>query len=587
SVDPANNAFDYLALTESTEVVVSYTISDGNGGNVSQTATVTISGTNDDPAISFMAGNDAGTLTEGSVLSDSGTISFADVDLSDRPTGGFTVTSVSAEKADLSELTLSGAQQAAIEGGFDLPAVSGNTNNGTVDWDYTISEGDLNFLAVGEKVTAIFTVTVDDGNGGTVNQDVTVTISGTNDDPQITTSATQSVDENSPFSLALTATDPDGPSTTSFSITGGDDLGKFSLDTSGVLSMAAQDYETPLDVGGNNTYEVEVSAFDGSVYTPQLIIVTVNDVDEISPKVNDVSAAYSTITEANVGTGTFSITVVFNEEMSTSATPTLLFSNETDVLNTITFNSGSWSITKETNDTYTATYDVDDVNANLADIIVDVENAQDKTGNDQLDYSASAEFSIDTTAPNAPTVDLLTNSADTSDTITNINPPTVRINLDMSGSAYSKPANGDTLRLYADGIAICTAIILTDTDLAYGYVDITTALLGDDDHNLTATITDQVGNIGESPVLPITIDTKDPDAPTLSLNTINENIDGTFNMVAETDAHVQYRVSSDNGTAYSVWTDWEPTPPSFSAAAVITDYIYEVHQTDVAGNLSA
>ncbi|MBM9521370.1 VCBS domain-containing protein, partial [Desulforhopalus vacuolatus] len=48
-----------------------------------------------------------------------------------------------------------------------------------------ITEGELDFLAEGETVTAVFTITVDDQNGGTDTQDVTITITGATDAPVI------------------------------------------------------------------------------------------------------------------------------------------------------------------------------------------------------------------------------------------------------------------------------------------------------------------------------------------------------------------------------------------------------------------
>ena len=42
---------------------------------------------------------------------------------------------------------------------------------------------DLDFLAAGETVTLVFTITVDDGNGGTDTQDVTILVTGSNDAP--------------------------------------------------------------------------------------------------------------------------------------------------------------------------------------------------------------------------------------------------------------------------------------------------------------------------------------------------------------------------------------------------------------------
>ena len=68
-----------------------------------------------------------------------------------------------------------------MENAFTISAAGGNTNNGTINWDYTIADSDLDFLAAGETVTLVFTITVDDGNGGTDTQDVTILVTGSND----------------------------------------------------------------------------------------------------------------------------------------------------------------------------------------------------------------------------------------------------------------------------------------------------------------------------------------------------------------------------------------------------------------------
>ena len=47
----------------------------------------------------------------------------------------------------------------------------------------------LQSLAVGQTITQVYTVTLDDHHGGTVTQDVTVTIIGTNDAPTIISAA--------------------------------------------------------------------------------------------------------------------------------------------------------------------------------------------------------------------------------------------------------------------------------------------------------------------------------------------------------------------------------------------------------------
>ena len=77
----------------------------------------------------------AGTIQEGGTLSENGSITFTDVDLTDRPTAAEATASVTS-----SGITLTTAQQTAIENAFTLPSVGSNTNNGTVNWCYTIAD---------------------------------------------------------------------------------------------------------------------------------------------------------------------------------------------------------------------------------------------------------------------------------------------------------------------------------------------------------------------------------------------------------------------------------------------------------------
>ena len=100
-----------------------------------------------------------------------GTTRFSDVDLSD----GHTVNFVAAP-GDPASL-----------GTFALGAVSESANRpGTVGWTYPVANSATQYLAAGQTVTENFTVTINDGHGGTVTQVVTVTITGTNDAPTIT-----------------------------------------------------------------------------------------------------------------------------------------------------------------------------------------------------------------------------------------------------------------------------------------------------------------------------------------------------------------------------------------------------------------
>ena len=61
-------------------------------------------------------------------------------------------------------------------GSFTLDPVDQPGDN--VGWDFSVSDADLDALDEGEVVTQTYTVEIDDGNGGTATQDVTITITG-------------------------------------------------------------------------------------------------------------------------------------------------------------------------------------------------------------------------------------------------------------------------------------------------------------------------------------------------------------------------------------------------------------------------
>ena len=180
----AETTVDFLGEGEVVTATFTVTVENRFGMSDSEDVTITITGTNDAPVIT--SADSIATIVETDVLSDSGSILFEDVDLTDRPTTSESTKSVTALLRDgESELTLTEEQQTDIEAAFNIKALDTNTNNGEIIWDYTITESKLDFLAQGEQVTAVFTVTVTDDEGATAEQDVTVTLTGTNDRPII------------------------------------------------------------------------------------------------------------------------------------------------------------------------------------------------------------------------------------------------------------------------------------------------------------------------------------------------------------------------------------------------------------------
>ncbi len=278
SLDIDPSAYSYLAEGESEVITYSYTISDGNGGTVAQTATITINGVNDAPTVS--------TAVTSTATEDDATFSIdllagaSDVDTSDI--------------LNVSNLSLDSGDDSGV-------IIDGNSLD--------IDPNAYDYLAEGESEVITYSYNISDGNeGGTVSQTATITINGVNDVPEITSSDTASIDENSTTVTTVVATDVDGDSIT-YSITGGADAALFGVnETTGELSfITAPDAEAPLDDDGDNVYQVEVTANDGNEGTAvQTLTVLVGNVDDNAPvftsSANPTMAENSTVATTVVAT---------------------------------------------------------------------------------------------------------------------------------------------------------------------------------------------------------------------------------------------------------------------------------------------
>ncbi len=163
---------------------------------------------------------------------------------------------------------------------FTLTSGNGTLiDNGNGTWSY--------IAAANDDTAAAFAYTVSDSSlsaSSTASLDITPV----NDAPVITSNggsaaASVSIAENSTAVTTVTSTDADVGATRAFSIAGGADALRFRINaTTGALSfIAAPDFESPTDVGGNNVYNVIVRASDGTLSDTQAIAITVTDVNEI------------------------------------------------------------------------------------------------------------------------------------------------------------------------------------------------------------------------------------------------------------------------------------------------------------------
>lgn len=111
------------------------------------------------------------------------------------------------------------------------------------------------------------------GGGGTP----TPTPTPANTAPTFTSPAAASVAENVALSYQAAATDAEG-NAISYSIAGGADAGKFALSGTGALTFAAApNFDLPGDADGNNVYDVQLRASDGSLSSTLNLSVTVTN----------------------------------------------------------------------------------------------------------------------------------------------------------------------------------------------------------------------------------------------------------------------------------------------------------------------
>ncbi|MXP27193.1 hypothetical protein GRI39_14290, partial [Altererythrobacter indicus] len=124
------------------------------------------------------------------------------------------------------------------------------------------------------------TVSVSDGTE-VVLQNLTVTITDSNDPPVITSSDAVDVAENQTVVSTVTATDQNDDTIT-WSIIGGVDADLFTIDevTGEVSFINPPDYEAPGDDDGDNVYNIIVAASDGLNTTQQALSVTVTPVQD-------------------------------------------------------------------------------------------------------------------------------------------------------------------------------------------------------------------------------------------------------------------------------------------------------------------
>jgi hypothetical protein len=164
-----------------------------------------------------------------------------------------------------------------ISGGADSALFTINSSTGVLTF---VSAPDYE-IPTDAGTNNVYDVTVEVSDGTlTATKAVAVTVTNVNEAPSITSSGAVNAAENQTAAQTVVGSDSDASSTLTYSITGGADSVKFTINSStGVLTfVSAPDFENPTDVGTNNVYDVIVEVSDGMLTATKAVTVTVTNI---------------------------------------------------------------------------------------------------------------------------------------------------------------------------------------------------------------------------------------------------------------------------------------------------------------------
>ena len=350
----ANSLVQYLADGETITLTYAVTVTDDSGtgtASTTQDVTVTITGTNDQPAITVV--DVVGAVVEDATtpnLTDTGSVTFAEVDETDVLTSSVALTGTATTGP-----AIPAGLATALASAVTLNQTG--TNDGSIAWDFNVANSLVQYLVDGETITLTYTITVTD-DSGTANvattQDITVTITGTNDAPVITIesgdSAAETLAENNATlttSGTLTTSDIDLTDVVNSTVTSvvadgtttglqsnNADLLAMLTSTANVLDAteqtgqltwnfnSASELFNHLAVGESMTltYTIEVQDSEGAIDT-QTVVITItgaNDAPIITVEAGD--SAAQTLTETNTTLTSSGTLTVSDVNLSDSVT---------------------------------------------------------------------------------------------------------------------------------------------------------------------------------------------------------------------------------------------------------------------------
>ncbi len=252
--------FDSLSTGESTTVTVRYVVSDNEGATSESTASITLTGTNDDP----VAHADTQTIQENETLTLDVLANDTDVDHNDS-SANFSLDSVQIVDGDGNPVSGQGTVSIVNN---QLQFVPGN---------------DFDSLVNGETATVTVRYVMSDNDGATSESTATLTVTGSNDAPLVANQSfnvNENVDTDGSFVVGtVAASDVDAGQSKAYTITAGNDDSKFAIDsTTGEITVVGG-----LDHEVADSYNLTVQVADDgspSLSDTATITIGVNDLNE-------------------------------------------------------------------------------------------------------------------------------------------------------------------------------------------------------------------------------------------------------------------------------------------------------------------
>ncbi len=128
--------------------------------------------------------------------------------------------------------------------------IGNTTETGTITWAFNSASEAFNYLAAGETLTLTYTITATDSQSATDAQQVTITITGTNDAPNISVVGSDSAAET----LSVTGS----------TLTTGGSLSVADIDRTDVVTAAVTGFAKAGNLTGLTLNDTQLEALLGS-----------------------------------------------------------------------------------------------------------------------------------------------------------------------------------------------------------------------------------------------------------------------------------------------------------------------------------